>query len=162
MKYTILRFCVILVLGLKSKNFTEVKMGTTYAEITLQNAADVSNVGRGYITEKDVRQITLRAMVDTGAYTLVINEEIREKLGLAIEQQEQSFLADGTVRSYGKTEPIKIYWENRMCNCSAVVVPGAETILLGAIPLEDMDLIVNPKTQELIGAHGKDPVGMIM
>jgi clan AA aspartic protease len=150
------------VLGLKLKNFTEVKMGTTYAEITLKNAADVSIVGRGYITEKDVRQITLRAMVDTGAYTLVINEETREKLGLAIEQQEPSFLADGTIQSYGKTEPVKIYWGNRMCNCSAVVVPSAETVLLGAIPLEDMDLIVNPKTQELVGAHGKDPVGMIM
>jgi hypothetical protein len=42
------------------------------------------------------------------------------------------------------------------------VLPGAEEVLLGAIPLEDMDLIVNPARQELTGAHGDEVVCLIM
>ena len=38
----------------------------------------------------------------------------------------------------------------------ALVIPGAEKVLMGAITLEGLDLIVNPVTQELIGAHGDD------
>jgi hypothetical protein len=41
------------------------------------------------------------------------------------------------------------------------VVPDAEEVLLGAIPLEDMDLIVYPARQELIGAHGDEVVCMV-
>jgi hypothetical protein len=46
-------------------------MGTVYAELILKNAGDVNNIWRGYTTEKDVRQAAVRAMVDTGAGTLV-------------------------------------------------------------------------------------------
>jgi len=38
----------------------------------------------------------------------------------------------------------------------ALVVPGAEKVLLGVIPLEGLDLMVNPVTQELVGAHGDE------
>jgi len=34
------------------------------------------------------------------------------------------------------------------------MLAGAENVLLGAIPLEGMDLMINPKTQELVGVHG--------
>ena len=40
----------------------------------------------------------------------------------------------------------------------ATVVPGSEKVLLGAIPLEGMDLTVNPKTQEVMGIHGDEVV----
>jgi hypothetical protein len=60
-------------------------MGTVYAEIILKNAIDVGNVQRGQGTEKDVRQCAVRALVDTGAGTLVITEEVRRQLGLEIE-----------------------------------------------------------------------------
>jgi hypothetical protein len=45
--------------------------------------------------------------------------------------------------------------------CEPWVVPGADHILLGAIPLEDMDLIVDPKNLKLIGAHGDKELGML-
>ena len=50
--------------------------------------------------------------------------------------------------------PVDIYWKNRSSSQRAVVIPGAEDVLLGAIPLEDMDLMVNPVNQELVGIHG--------
>jgi hypothetical protein len=49
---------------------------------------------------------------------------------------------------------VNIRWKDRHTSCPAVVIPGAKSILLGAIPLEDMDLIINPLKQELVGAHG--------
>jgi len=93
-------------------------------------------------------------MVDTGAATLIINEDIRRQLGVSVESTYEAELADGSVQTYGKTEAVQIQWKNRNTVCQAVVVPNASDVLLGAIPLEDMDLIVNPLKQELTGAHG--------
>jgi clan AA aspartic protease len=129
-------------------------MGLVHAEITLKNAWDITNARHGIITEPEIRQTTVTAMVDTGAATLIINENIRRQLGLSVESTYEAELADGSVQTYGKTEAVQIQWKNRDTVCRAVVVPNANDVLLGAIPLEDMDLIVNPAKQELTGAHG--------
>jgi hypothetical protein len=52
------------------------------------------------------------------------------------------------------TEPVRIYWKDRRTTCEAVVLPGEKDVLLGAYPLEGMDLMVHPKRQEVVGAHG--------
>jgi clan AA aspartic protease len=129
-------------------------MGTVYAEITLKNVIDSADYERGLIREQDVRSATVTAVVDTGAMTLVINEELRQKLGLSIKEEKSVLIANGQRIVCPVTEPVDIFWKNRASSQRAVVIPKAEKILLGAIPLEDMDLIVNPVTQELIGAHG--------
>ena len=136
-------------------------MGTVYAEITLKNSADVNNVQRGYITEKEVRATTVQALVDTGCGSLAINEEVRETLGLAIEGTRGAELADGTKQIYRMTEPVRIHWKNRDAVCRALVLPGAGDVLLGAIPLEDLDLVVDPVRQELTGAHGEDALYLL-
>jgi clan AA aspartic protease len=136
-------------------------MGLVYSEIVLKNAGDVTCVQRGILPEKEVRAVTVTAMVDTGAGTLVINEELRQRLGLVIEGLRESTLADGSKGIYKVTEPVRIYWENRDTACLALVVPSADNILLGAIPLEDMDLIVDPVRQQLAGAHGDKVVCML-
>ena len=131
-------------------------MGFVYADITLTNAVDEANALRGIIDESNIRQTTLTAMVDTGAGNLVINEEIRELLGLEIKATRQAELADGSLKKYTLTEPISVQWKNRTTICQAMVLPNTSEVLLGAIPLEGMDLIVNPLSQELVGAHGED------
>jgi clan AA aspartic protease len=136
-------------------------MGTVYTDITLKNAGDVSGVWRGYNTEKQIRQVTVRAVVDTGAGTLVIGEDIRQKLGLGIKGLRGVSLAGGERLVARLTEPVEIYWKDRSSACYALVVPGEHEVLLGAIPLEDMDLIVSPKKQELVGAHGDEVITMI-
>jgi clan AA aspartic protease len=108
-----------------------------------------------------IRGTTVRALVDTGAGTLVINEAVRRQLGLEIEGMRRAELADGTRQVYQVTEPVKIQWKNRDTVCRALVLPGAEEVLLGAIPLEDMDLIVDPVGQELKGAHGDEVVCLV-
>ena len=128
-------------------------MSLVYTEITLKNAEDLMAVRRGYIKETEVRQITVQAMVDTGAWTLVINEETRIKLGLNVTGKEPGTLADGSRTLYDMAGPIDLIWKDRRVLLEAIVVPGANVILLGAIPLEAMDLIVNPK-RELVVAQG--------
>jgi clan AA aspartic protease len=140
----------------------EMPMGLVYSEIVLKNALDVGKAREGSIPEKEVRAVTVNALVDTGAGTLVINEETRQKLGLTIESLRRATLADGASEVYNVTEPVKICWENRDTACRALVIPGANKILLGAIPLEDMDLIIDPQRQKLTGAHGDEVVCLVM
>jgi hypothetical protein len=65
-----------------------------------------------------------------------------------------SSLADGSTTQYGLTEPVEIRWKNRRTSQEAVVMPDANDILLGALPLEGMDLYVDPVNQRLAGVHG--------
>jgi clan AA aspartic protease len=129
-------------------------MGLVYADITLKNAGDVINVRRGYIQEKDVRSVTVTALVDTGASTLVISGDICRALGLHIEDKCSSELADGSTQDFGVTEPVKIHWNDRSASCEAVVMEDSTEALLGAIPLEALDVTVNPARQRLEAAHG--------
>jgi clan AA aspartic protease len=136
-------------------------MGTVYAEIILKNAADMSAVQRGYMAETAVRKCTVRALVDTGAGTLVINEAARQQLGLELKGLRGAYLADGVRQVCRVTEPVEIHWKDRDTTCPALLLPGAEEVLLGAIPLEDMDLIIDPAARELKGAHGDEVVCLI-
>jgi clan AA aspartic protease len=136
-------------------------MGTVYSEIVLKNAFDVGKAWHGLIPEQQVRTAAVNALVDTGAGTLVINEEIRQKLGLAVKGQRRATLADGAGGTYQVTEPVEIHWKDRDTTCPAILLPGADSVLLGAIPLEDMDLIVDPQGRQLIGAHGNEVVCLL-
>ena len=129
-------------------------MGTVYAEITLKNAADYSYYERGLIKEQDLRSAAVTALVDTGAMSLVITEDLRKKLGLAVRSERIVHIANGQRVLSKVTEPVEINWKNRCSTVQAVIIPGSDIVLLGSIPLEDMDLIVNPVTKELVGAHG--------
>ena len=129
-------------------------MGTVEADITLYNVADKTLAQYGYIKTTEIRTMAVRAVVDTGAASLIINEEQCRILGLRIEEERSLKMANGSRVNCKITEPVDIYWKDRHWPCSAVVVPGAESVLLGAIPLEGMDLMINPKTQELVGVHG--------
>jgi clan AA aspartic protease len=129
-------------------------MGTVKAEITLKNAGDAAKARDGFIKDGEIHSITAEAVVDTGASTIVITEDVRQRLGLAIEGFQPTNFANGARESCGITEPVQVRWKDRWTACPALVIPGAKRILLGAIPLEAMDLIVHPREQELAYAHG--------
>jgi clan AA aspartic protease len=129
-------------------------MGEVRTEVTLVNLREAGKAQDGIIPESAVRQLTVNAVVDTGAWTLVINEKTREKLGLRVEETAETGVARGGTIPSRITEPVRVYWKNRRTTCEAVVLPGEEDVLLGAYPLEGMDLMVHPKTQEVVGAHG--------
>ena len=129
-------------------------MGIVNTEITLLNAIDQSKVLEGQLKESEVRSVTVQAVVDTGSMYLAINEETRQKLGLGIRGEKTALLANGQHLACKISEPIEVWWKERQTICQAMIIPDAEKILLGAIALEGMDLVVNPVTQELVGAHG--------
>ena len=128
-------------------------MSIVYTELTLKNMMDVGDAMRGLIEEDKIRQMTVESVVDTGAWTLVINEEIRDKLGLLDRGFWEATLADGQKAEYPMAGPVEIRWKNRHMIGEALVLPEAPDVLLGALPLEHMDLTINPK-RELVGVHG--------
>jgi len=137
-------------------------MGHVFTEVTLKNAIDMGFARNGYIKEEEIRAITVNALVDTGATMLFISEETCEKLGLRIVGSTPIHIANGTVVSCQVTEPVELVWRNRFFTCNPSIMPGAEVTLMGVIPLEAMDLKVNPTTLELEGAHGDEWVSLAM
>ena len=126
-------------------------MGLVHAEITLKN-----------VKSDSIAPVTVTAIVDTGSMNLVITEELRQKLGLGIKGEKTAHIANGQRVICKRTEAVEVQWKNRDTVVPALVIPGAEKVLLGAIPLEDMDLMVNPATQELVGIHGDEVEYLIL
>ncbi|MDR0316573.1 MAG: aspartyl protease family protein [Treponema sp.] len=137
-------------------------MGLVHAEITLKNVMDMMKAKSKLLPDHEIRQTTINALVDSGAWTMVINEATREKLGLDAVKTSRSTLADGTRTNYNLSSPLEISWKDRSVICQAVIIPNAVENLLGAIPLEGMDLMINPGTQELAGVHGDEAVYSLM
>ena len=142
-------------------------MGEVRTEITLVNIGDEVKARDGFIPEDQVRRLTVNAVVDTGARTgqpglaLVINEAIREKLGLTVKKTGETIVAGGGTVPSQVTESVDVLWKDRETSCRAVVLPGEGDVLLGAIPLEGMDLMVHPLKQEVVGAHGEAPLSVV-
>ena len=136
-------------------------MGQVSVELTLKNAGDIAKAASSYIQEQEIRQIIVEAVVDTGAGTLIINEETRQKLGLSVKSEGYATLGDSSRVVCKRAEPVEIWWQNRSTTCHPVVLQDSEEVLLGVIPLEDMDLIVDPVRQILTGAHGDEVVYMV-
>ncbi|MDR0289848.1 MAG: hypothetical protein LBI06_02830 [Treponema sp.] len=132
-------------------------MRYVHTDITLKNAVDVGNYHRGFMEETEIRQATVQAMVDNGVGTLIINEVLRQALGLMVVGKKPVTLTNGIARMCKYTEPVEIHWGDRSSTVQAVLMEGADEILLGAIPLSDMDLIMDPSRQRLIGAHNDTP-----
>jgi clan AA aspartic protease len=136
-------------------------MGEVTATITLMNVVDVGMVQRGLMKAEDVRQETVTAIVDTGSTFIVINEALRARLGLRIKRSGSVGLAGGKRSKCNYTEPVTIRWEDRETVSYAAVLPEGKEILLGVIPLEGLDLLVNPVARCLQGAHGDEMVFML-
>ncbi len=125
-------------------------MGLIYAELELINAGDIELARRHYIGEEEIKRMKVTALVDTGAYMLCINETVEQQLELPLLEMRKGVNANGEVREYKVVGPIELKFKNRRTLCHAMVLSGDNEILLGAIPLEDMDVIIHPLRQELI------------
>ncbi len=124
-------------------------MGLIYADIELVNSGDLELVRRGYMDIDEVKRMRINILVDTGSYMLAINENIQAYLQLPVVEKRRARLADESIVICDIVAPIEIKFKNRRCSCSAIVLPGNAEPLLGAIPLEDMDVVINPLRQEL-------------
>ncbi|GAB6393656.1 MAG: retroviral-like aspartic protease family protein [Treponematales bacterium] len=131
-------------------------MGETRVKLTLVNDFDRLRARHGLINEAEVRQADVEAVVDTGAYSLVIPESLRRQLGLDIERRRSVMLAGNVRHESADASGVMIHWGDRYSMVSPVVLEDSPEVLLGFIPLEDMDLMVDPVRQRLVGAHGDE------
>jgi clan AA aspartic protease len=134
------------------------RMGYVNTRITLKNTDDVKQAKKGLITEPEIRQATVNVMVDTGAATLIINKELFQKLGLDVADERVVTLANNTKEICKLTDPVEIHWKDRFISMQALVVDNAPDVLLGVLPLEGLDLMVDTVNQKLVGVHGDEPI----
>jgi len=125
-------------------------MGLVYADITLQNSFDITAAKKGLIAKEEIKQLNVKAMVDSGAITLTISDAIADQLDLDVVDNVDVELADGSHSKRKLVGPVTIRFKNRTAICSALVFPGVTEVLLGAIPLEAMDVIIDPLAQQLV------------
>ncbi len=124
-------------------------MGLVYAEVELANLQDECLCRRGYLEEEKIRRIKVNALVDRGAYMLVVPEHVRLQLGLEDVTEREALIADGTLHKVPVVGPVNVRFENRLATCNAMVL-GTDTVLLGALPLEELDVVIEPRSQTLI------------
>jgi len=120
-------------------------MGLIYANLELVSAGDMELHRKGYINKKEIKKEQVRVLVDSGAYMMCINEHIKTQLDLPVVDTIEAELADGTLNNMDVVGPLVINFKNRTTSCNAAVLPGDSEILLGSIPMEDMDVVLIPK-----------------
>ncbi len=125
-------------------------MGLVYADIELINADDLALVRRNKMDQDEVRHMDINMLVNSGAYMMSINENIQEQLQLPFVEKRKAQLADGSIAEYDVVGPIQVRFANRKAVCNAFVLKGDNEPLLGAIPMEEMDVLIHPLRQELL------------
>jgi predicted aspartyl protease len=122
------------------------EMGVVHGDFTLVNLFTL-------------KQVKIRAMIDTGSTNVLVTFEVARELGFDPDEVSRGNLivADCRRVQAPRLRPIEIHFEDRSC-LSDVFVLGDEC-LVGVIPLEDMDLVVDPKRQIVITnpAHPDGP-----
>lgn len=125
-------------------------MGLVKANIVITNHADITLHEEGYIKDSQIRSVNVSALVDSGAVMLAINQKIKNQLGLKVRDRRTAQLADGSVLELDVVGPLEVRFKDRFSITNAMVLPGNEEALLGAIPMEEMDLLIHPSKEELI------------
>lgn len=111
-------------------------MGFIHAEVDLSNPRN-----------RELASLKVSASVATGAITLCIPEHVAVQLDLAELEKREVTTAEGRHVPVPYVGPVQITFENRSCYTGALVL--GDSILLGSIPMEDMDLVVNPRMQTI-------------
>ena len=112
-------------------------MGYVHAQITLKNPR-----------LPKLKPLEIRSLVDTGALMLCIPEHIAVQLKLESNGEREITTADGRKTIVNYVGPIEVKFENRSCFVGALVL--GDEVLLGAVPMEDMDLIISPSHRKLV------------
>jgi clan AA aspartic protease len=92
-------------------------------------------------------EVEVRALADTGAVHLCIPEHVQIQLELTPIDHKEVTLADGSRRLVPYVGPIEVRFKNRVGFAGALVM--GDQVLLGAIPMEDMDLVISPRTRTI-------------
>ena len=89
----------------------------------------------------------VNALVDTGALMLCIPEHVARQLDLQTESVREVSVADGRTATVPYVGPVKVAFGKRFCYVGTLVL--GDEVVLGSVPMEDMDLVVNPVRRQL-------------
>ncbi len=131
-------------------------LGKVIVSAKIENVFDLYEASRAQITDDQVRRIEVAdAMVDTGATLLAIPRQLIEQLGLAQIRTGRARTTAGP-STFGIFGPVRLTIQGRTCFVDVSEVPEDCPVLVGYVPLELLDFVVNPKGQNLIGnpEHG--------
>ena len=135
-------------------------MGRVLTEATIENLQDLWDAKRGMMPPEQVRRINVKdALVDMGATTLALPTRLIQQLGLSkcYEKPGRSSKGSGPVSVF---DAVHLTIMGRTCSVDVMEVPDEIPVLIGQIPLEMLDLVVNPRECRLTGnpAHGGEHI----
>jgi len=124
-------------------------MGRVMPTVKLSNLFDIQKAEEGFIASSEVRRLEVEALVETGATALVLTEEIAAALGLVDRGTRKVRYADGRIGDARVVAGVVLEIVGREMTGEALVPPGAHRVLIGQIPLEALDLVVDPKSRDV-------------
>ena len=131
-------------------------MGYVYADIELVNQNHLVLHRHGILPENEIKRVTCRVLVDTGAWDLVINAAVQKQLNLQVVERRRVKMADETLLDVDIVGPIEIRFKNKRTLAEAVVLPDTSEVLLGAYPLQGLDAFIDAKRERLL-VHPDSP-----
>ena len=133
-------------------------MGRVTVELSLANYRDLVDAQAGRIPPGDVRRATVSGIIDTGAARLVLPESVACQLGSPRMNDTKVRYADGRVAERPMISEVWLSLLGRESIFNAIVEPSRTDALVGAIVLEDLDLIVDCGTQAV---RPRDPDSIV-
>jgi predicted aspartyl protease len=133
-------------------------LGRLSVEIEVANYADLIRAQDGTLPEEKVRRETIRGVVDSGATRLVLPEALANRLGLPRGGKTKVRYVDGRRAQREVAEAVYVQLLGRHSTFSAIIEPKRDTALIGAIVLEDLDLVVDCVDDRVLP---RDPRGAI-
>ncbi|MGH9846711.1 MAG: aspartyl protease family protein [Blastocatellia bacterium] len=118
-------------------------MGEVIVSLKLENTTDRENVESGLIKAGALRTLETRAVADSGAAMLVLPQDQVEALGLRIVGKVIVEYADERKEERPLARGVTVYVDGRNANVDCIVGPPASEPLLGQVPLEIMDLLID-------------------
>jgi predicted aspartyl protease len=136
-------------------------VGRFSVEIEVANYGDMEVARRGLLPPDQVRRETITGVVDSGAVRLVLPEAVVKRLGLPLGGPVPVKYADNRRGRRQVAEGVFAQLLGRHGTFTAVVEPKRDTALIGAIVLEDLDLLVDCKNQRLVPRDPSGPLSEI-
>jgi predicted aspartyl protease len=135
-------------------------MGRVLTEATIENLNDLWDARRGLLPPEQVRRIIVPdALVDTGATLLSLPTRLIQQLGLSPRRTRRVISSTGAAEAT-LYDAVRLTIQDRDCTVDVMEVPDDVPVLIGQLPLENLDLVVDLRSRRLTGnpAHGGEQV----
>ena len=133
-------------------------VGRFSVDVEVANNGDLELMYRGLLPPDQVRRETIPGVVDSGAAMLVLPQAVVKRLGLRLGNTVQVRYADGRRTQRREAKGVSLKLLGREDTFTALIEPRRQNALIGAIVLEALDLLVDPRTQRVVP---RDPSGAI-